>query len=300
MSVKMNDIDNTRLEEVMGLYAKAQDKDTLTQLVFALKDTKLFVPAMAQPKKGGFNPYIIKNPQGDLYMPTYTSIKKFPEDQKYQGMLKLSYKQCVSMLLDSPTLVQGMVLNPYADNLILKTQMLELSRKVEQQVQARRKSVTMKLEDFHMVTRHFVEFKQIPEKLFTQKMEFTQSVTGELLCEMYKEPYTQAGQEGQCTYTPDQFEIMELNIKEDLNIMQIVVPSRHLYKTNCREIYLVWNPQTEETGYYVVEKGTEPDGKTFYLDVVKKDGGSERLEEAPSEGNVMNRIIELFEASQED
>ena len=52
MSVKMNDIDNTRLEEVMGLYAKAQDKDTLTQLVFALKDTKLFVPAMAQPKKG--------------------------------------------------------------------------------------------------------------------------------------------------------------------------------------------------------------------------------------------------------
>ena len=39
---------------------------------------------------------------------------------------------------------------------------------------------------------------------------------------------------------------------------------------------------------------------TFYLDVVKKDGGSERLEEAPSEGNVMNRIIELFEASQED
>ena len=63
MSVKMNDIDNTRLEEAMQEYMKDQDREHLVQLVYAIQETKLFVPAMAvqKQKQGGFQPYIIKN-----------------------------------------------------------------------------------------------------------------------------------------------------------------------------------------------------------------------------------------------
>ena len=298
---RMPDIDNTKLEEVMASYAEKQDKERLSQLVFALKDTELFIPTMIKPNNEGLKPYIIKNPEGDLYMPSFTSIKKIPLDQKYQGMLKMKYMQCVSLLLDNPSQVLGIVLNPYHDNLILKTQMLELSRQVEQQAaQAKPKAITMKLEDFRMVTRHFVEFHQIPEKLFTQKLDFIQSVTSELLCEMYRVPYVEAKQEGQCPYAPKQFEMMELNIREDLNIMQVVVPSQHLYKTNCREIYFVWNPQTENVSYYLIVKGTEEDEEEFYLGVVNEDYSYDRLEAAPTEGNVLSRIMELFETSQEE
>lgn len=301
MDIKTNDIDNTKLEEVIQAYLKEPGKEGLMVLTAALLGTKLFVPAMAIPQKGGFQPYVVKNPEGEMYMPAFTSQKKFPKEQKYQGMLKLQYRQCVSMILDNQTLVQGIVLNPSADNLILKTQMLELSRKVEQNAKPNQlRSVTMKAEDFRMVTRHSVEFHQIPEKLYQEKIEFIQTISTEVLCELYKVPYVEMGQEKRFPYTKANFEIMELNVREDLNIMQIVAPAKYLSKTNCREIYIVWNPQTERVGYYVIEKGTEQDQVSYVLDVVKEDGSCEKLEEAPAEGNVINRVMELFEAAQDE
>lgn len=294
MSIKMSDIDNTKLEEAMQAYMNEQVKDKLVQLVFALQNTKLFVPATLTQKKGGFQPYIMKNTEGDMYMPAFTSMKKFPQNQKYQGMLKMQYKQCVSMLLDHPTLVQGIVLNPFADNLMLKTQMLELSRKLEQNAKEQPKVYKIKTDDFRMITRHTVEFRQIPEKLFAQKTEFISSLSEDVLCELYKVPYTESGQEGQFPYTKDSFEMMELSIREDLSIIQIMAPSKYLYQTNCRELYIVWNPLTEQVGYYTIEKGLDSEEKKFYLDVFKEDGSWEKLEEAPAEGNVMNRIMELF------
>lgn len=294
MSIKMNDIDNTKLEEAMQVYMKDQDKENLIKLVYAIQETKLFVPAMAVQKKGGFQPYIIKNAQGDLYMPAFTSMQKFPQTQRYQGMLKIQYKQCVSMLLDTPTLVQGIVLNPYTDNLMLKSQMLELSRKVEQSAKEAPKTFSVKTEDFRMIVRHNVEFHQIPEKLFAQKLEFIKNLNEETLCELYKAPYAEVGQDGQYPYTKDSFEIMELSIRDDLSIMQIIAPSKYLYQTNCRELYVVWNPQTEQVGYYVIEKGMDTEDIKFHLDAFKEDGSWEKLEEAPSDGNIMNRVMELF------
>lgn len=297
MSVKMNDIDNTRLEEAMEVYMKDQNKEHLVQLVYAIQDTRLFVPAMAVKKqnKGGFQPYVIKNAEGDMYMPAFTTMKKFPQNQKYQGMLKIPYKQCVAMLLDHPTLVQGIALNPFSDNLMLKSQMLELSRKVEQSAkQAQPKAYSVKTEDFRMILRHNVEFHQIPEKLFAQKLEFIQSLSEEALCELYKAPYVEVGQAGQYPYTKESFEMMELSIREDLSIIQILAPSKYLYQTNCRELYIVWNPLTERIGYYVIEKGLDTEDMKYHLDIVREDGSSEKLEEAPADGNIMNRVMELF------
>lgn len=292
----MNDIDNARLEDAMQVYMKDQDKEHLVQLAYAIQNTKLFVPAMAvrKQKQGGFQPYIVKNGDGDMYMPAFTSMKKFPNNQKYQAMLKIQYKQCVSMLLDNPTLVQGIVLNPYSDNLTLKSQMLELSRKVEQSEKAAPKAYSVKTDDFRMIVRHNVEFHKIPEKLFAQKLEFIRTLNEETLCELYKEPYTEVGQEAQYPYTKDSFEMMELSIREDLSIMQISAPSKYLYQTNCRELYIVWNPLTEQIGYYVIEKGMDTEEIKFHLDVFKEDGTWEKLEAAPAEGNVMNRVMELF------
>ncbi len=299
MSVKMTDIDNKGLEAAMQGYIENQDKDHLLRLVFALKDARLFVPAMA--KKGGFQPYVVKNQAGDMYMPVFTSIKKFPKDEKYQGMLKMQYKQCASMLLDNPTLVQGIALNPYTDSLMLKTQMLELARKVDTHLKEHPpKAYTVKTDDFRMVMRHNVEFHLIPKKLYEEKMDFINSLTEEELCRLYKIPFEQAGQAKIFTYTKDSFDIMELNVREDLNMMQIATPSEFLYKTNCREVYIVWNPQTGRIAYYMIEKGTDPEGKQFLLDVAKDDGTWESLEDAPAEGAVMNRVMELFAQAQEE
>lgn len=56
----------------------------------------------------------------------------------------------------------------------------------------------------------------------------------------------------------------------------------------------MWNPLTDQVGYYAVEKGLDTEEVQFHLSVVREDGSKEKLEEAPSDGNVMNRIMELF------
>lgn len=302
MNIKMNDIDNSKLEAAMKAYAQDPDKDNLVKLVMAIKDTKLFVPARAIPEKGGFQPYVIKNQEGEMYMPAFTAQAKLPKDQKYQGVLKLAYKQCASMLLDNPTLVQGIALNPFSENLLLKVQMLELTRKVERHEmevrQQKPKAMQIKADDFRMVTRHNTEFHEIPEKLYAGKREFIESLSEDVLCELYREPYVQMGQAGHYSFTRDSFEIMDLNIRDDLNVIQIVAPAQYLYRTNCRELYIVWNPQTERICYYVIAKGAKDEKDGFYLDVVKEDGSWEQLEDAPAEGSIINRVMELFEMAQ--
>lgn len=300
MNRKMNDIDNTKLIESMQAYIDKPSKEALIRLVLALKDTEVFVPVMVNQDKQALQPYIIKNKDGDMYVPAFTSMERFPKGQKYQGMQKLQYKQCVSMLLGNKASVQGIVLNPYTDNLILKEQMLELSNKMEQDLPKKQK-MTIKINDFRMIARYDVEFRQIPKRLHTQKLAFIQELSAEKLCEIYKEPYAEVKQERLYEYTADDFEIMELDVREDLNVMQIMLPSKYLYQTNCREMYVVWNPQTERVGCYVVEKAKEtPEKKAFLLKEIKQDGSWGNFEEAPSEGNIMNRVMELFEAAKEE
>ena len=88
--------------------------------------------------------------------------------------------------------------------------------------------------------------------------------------------------------------MMELSVRDDLSIIQIIAPSKFLYQTNCRELYIVWNPLTEQFGYFVIEKGLDTEEVKFHLDRIKEDGSCEKLEEAPADGNVMNRVMELF------
>ena len=298
MNVKMNDIDNSKLEEAVKLYLQEPGKESLLKLAITLKDASLFVPARVIPKNQGFQPYVVKNEQGDMFMPAFTSIAKFPDAKEYQGMLKVSYKQCESLLLDQPTLIQGMALNPSTDNLMLKTQMLKLTRDIEKkqkEQKPRPKRVTMKTQDFHMVMRHNVEFHVLPEKIFEGKKEFIEQFTEETLVDIYKIPYVDADQEANFPYTKKDFELMQLNIKEDLNLIQIVAPEKRLAKTNCREIYIVWNPQTDKIAYYMIEKGIDPESNGFMLDRAKEDGSWEKIGDAPEEGSTMNHIMELFE-----
>jgi len=300
MSAQTNDIDNTKLEQAVHAFVQEPGEEKFVSIVNEIRNTALFVPAMAVPEKGGYQPYVMKNPQGDMFMPAYTAEDKFPDRQSYQTMVRLPYGQCVSMLLDQETPVKGILLNPGTeDSLFLKKEMLELGRQIERDGQkANPQIVTLKADDFYMVTRHVAEFHQIPAKLYEGKVEFIKSLSKEKLCELYKQPYIELEQEGRFPYTKDDFDLMELNISDDLHMVQVTAPTKKLVQTTCREMYYVWNPKTEKVGCYGIEKGAGPDQPEFFLDEMKEDGDYEQLEEAPSEGNVLSRVMELFEAAQ--
>ncbi len=299
MDIRENDIDDAKLLECMHTYIADPTRETLLGLVMELKEMDVFVPVMINQKKQRIQPYVIKNKEEEMYVPAFTSVSKFPEDQSYEGMQKLKYKQCVSMLLESGDVVQGLVLNPYSDNLMIKKQMLELSNQIEQEM-PKFQTTTIKLDDFRMITRYNVEFRKIPGELFGKKLEFIKGLSAETLCDMYRHPYTEVNQEEHFEFTADDFDIMELDVREDMNIMQIMLPSKHLFQTNCREMYIVWNPQTEWICCYVVEKAADPQNGEFLLKEIRWDGSWVNLKEAPSEGNVMNYVMELFEASQQE
>lgn len=294
--------ENKKLELAVNDFLQAPGEEKFKAVVNEIKDKALFVPAMEVPEKGGYQPYVMKNPEGEMFMPAYTAEDKFPDQETYETMLKLPYQQCVSMLIDHETPVKGILLNPAAEgSLLLKKKMLELSRQIERDEQqaANPNLVTLKIEDFHMVTRHVAEFHQIPAKLYEEKEEFIRGLSKEKLCELYKNPYIELEQEGRFPYTEDDFEMMELNISDDLYMVQVTAPAKNLVKTTCREIYYVCNPNTQKVGCYGIEKGSDPGQPEYFLDEIKEGGEYEQLEEAPSEGNVINRVIELFEAVQE-
>ena len=52
MSVKMNDIDNTKLEEAMQVYIKDQDKENLVRLVYAIHEAVCSGNGGAETKTG--------------------------------------------------------------------------------------------------------------------------------------------------------------------------------------------------------------------------------------------------------
>ncbi len=300
MSEQTNEVDNSMLEQAVQAFLQEPGEKRFIKIVNEIKDTALFVPAMAVPEKGGYQPYVMKNPDGDMFMPAYTAEDKFPDSETYQAMLRLPYKQCAAMMLDQETPVKGILLNPGAEggSLILKKELIELGRQIERDQEANPNIVTLKTEDFHMVTRHVAEFHQIPAKLYEEKVDFIKSLSKETLCALYKNPYVELEQEGRFPYTEDDFDMMELSIRDDLNMVQVSAPSKNLVKTTCRELYFVWNPQTQRVGCYGIEKGAGPDQPEFFLDEITGGGEYKQLEEAPSEGNVINRVMELFEEMQ--
>ena len=262
MEEKMTmEITNDRLEEAIKEYAADRTKENLTTVLNLLRPTKLFVPAMLQAPDRPI-PCFLKNSNEEQFLVVYTSKAQIPEEPKSQAMLNMPFPACNNIVVKPELKLAGMVINPFSDNLVLKTELVQKLHEVDEQAAkraAQMKQVKMTPAQFQVFVKRQVEFAVLPKRLFTEKQEFInklcdekEAFVNEIFAGVFKEPKLNP-------YTENDYSVMALDIAEDLTLIRVDLPEKGLVPPLCYRIYLTINPKTGKAGYYTIEMSKEKD-----------------------------------------
>ena len=279
MEEKMTmEITNDRLEEAIKEYAADRTKERLTTVLNLLRPTKLFVPAMLQAPDRPI-PCFLKNSNEEQFLVVYTSKEQIPEEPKSQAMLNMPFPACNNIVVKPELKLAGMVINPFSDNLVLKTELVQKLHEADEQAAkraAQMKQVKMTPAQFQVFVKRQVEFGVLPKRLFTEKQEFMnklcdekEAFINEIFAGVFKEPKLNP-------YTENDYSVMALDIAEDLTLVRV---------------YLTINPKTGKAGYYTIEMSKEKDVRM--LGEFLEDGKHIDHGVAPVEGAELQKIMDL-------
>ena len=294
MEEKMTmEITNDRLEEAIKEYAAGRTKERLTTVLNLLRPTKLFVPAMLQAPDRPI-PCFLKNSNEEQFLVVYTSKEQIPEEPKSQAMLNMPFPACNNIVVKPELKLAGMVINPFSDNLVLKTELVQKLHEADEQAAkraAQMKQVKMTPAQFQVFVKRQVEFGVLPKRLFTEKQEFMnklcdekEAFINEIFAGVFKEPKLNP-------YTENDYSVMALDIAEDLTLVRVDLPEKGLVPPLCYRIYLTINPKTGKAGYYTIEMSKEKDVRM--LGEFLEDGKHIDHGVAPVEGAELQKIMDL-------
>lgn len=283
------EITNDRLEEAIKEYAAERTKENLSTVLNLLRPTKLFVPAMLKAPDQPM-PCFIKNNSGEQFFVAYTSKEQIPAEPKSQALLSMPFPACNNIVVKPELKLNGMVINPFSDNLVLKIELIQKLHEADQKV-PQMKQVKMTPQQFNVFVKKQVEFGVMPKRLFAETDTFVERLceereafVNEIFAETYKEaklnPYTEAD-----------YSVMALDIAEDLTLIRVDLPEKGMIPTLCYRVYITVNPQTKKAGYYTIEMTKEKD--VHMLAQVLPSGKREEIGEAPVEGAELQKIMDL-------
>ena len=184
----------------------------------------------------------------------------------------------------------GLVINPFSDNLVLKTELVRKLHEADQKA-AQMRQVKMTPQQFNVFVKKQVEFGVLPKRLYAEGETFVRKLCEEreafvnqIFAETYKEPKLYP-------YTEADYSVMALDIAEDLTLIRVDLPEKALAAPLCYRIYITFNPQTKKAGYYTIEMTAEKEVRA--LGQILPDGRHESLGEAPVEGAELQKIMDL-------
>lgn len=290
MDEKMTmEITNDRLEEAIKEYAADRTKERLSAVLNLLRPTKLLVPAMLKAPNQP-TPCFLKNNNGEQFLVVYTSKAQIPEEPKSQAILSMPFPACNNIVVKPELKLTGMVINPFSDNLVLKTELVEKLHEADVKA-GQMHQVKMTPEQFNVFVKKQVEFGVMPKRLHTEGEEFVkllceekESLVNQIFAETYKEAKLYP-------HTEDDFSVMALDIAEDLTLIRIDLPEKGMAPTLCYRVYITFDPITKKTGYYTIEM--TPEKGVHQLAQILPDGKREDLGEAPVEGAELQKIMDL-------
>lgn len=290
MEEKMTmEITNDRLEQAIKEYAAERTKEKLSEVLNLLRPTKLFVPAMLKAPDQPI-PCFLKNNDGQQFLAVYTSKAQIPEEPKSQALLSMPFPACNSLVAKQEANLSGMVINPFSDNLILKTELVKKLHEADQKA-PQMKQIKLTPEQFQLFARKQAEFLVIPKRLFTEGETFVNTLCDEreafvnrLFADAYKEARLYP-------FSESDYSVMALDIAEDLTLIRIDLPEQKLAPPLCFRIYITFNPQTKKAGYYTIEMTAEKN--TRLLGEVLPDGKHTDHGNAPVESAELQQIIDI-------
>lgn len=287
------DIKNELVEKMLNRYSEEKNVETLNMLISAVHTSRMLVPANLN-DKGQPVPCFIKNGDGDFYMPIYTNKEQIPQEPKSPVIMNMPYLNVNEMALRPEVNASGIVINPFTNNLILKRPLLEKIASVEQERKEnpapKPKAIKMSEQQYVIFERQQFEHRFLPGKLFKGGAEFIDELLDKrevYIDELFEESYQQ---KRMYPYLDEEFQVMPLNISEDITLVRLDMPARDLEVGCCVRVYLSWNKKAEEGKYYFLEKSP---AKECVLGEMTSDGKPVSHGIAPEEGAELQRIVDL-------
>lgn len=283
------EITNDKLEEAIKAYAAERTKETLSAVLNLLRPARLLVPAMIKAPEQPV-PCFLKNNNGEQYLAVYTSKAQIPAEPKSQAILAMPFQTCNNIVVKPELNVAGMVLNPFSDNLVLKTELIQKLHEADQKA-PQMKQIKMTPEQFNVFVKKQVEFGVLPKRLFEEGAEFVEKLCDEreeLVDRIFADTYKEAKL---YPYSAADYAVMALDIAEDLTLIRVDLPEKGLVPPLCYRVYITFNPQTRKAGYYTIEMTAERNVRL--LGQILPDGRHTDYGEAPVEGAELQEIMNL-------
>lgn len=311
--------ETTKTEQLIKFYKEDPAKENLQALVHQMKKTTFFVPGMFPdtpeiqemkeqakanpgqqvklPEGTAPIPAILTNSEGVMYFPIYTSIAQIPKEPKFDLIMNMPFKSCYTLALNEGMGTQGVVLNPFSDNLRFKKELLEIIRKEDEMIAAGAKQVQLTPQQFKTMMRQKAEFRDFPSRVYGEGAEFIQKLSDEkeaLVNEIYQKAFQQPNL---YPYSESDFSVMALNISDELLLVRIDLPQVKEKAQLCYRIYVTLNPTNDEIHYFTIERGKEKGQRN--LGGVNKELKHVEHGGAPVEGAEIQRIMDIIEQEKE-
>ena len=286
----------TRLQEIEGLlesYKKGMTQEQSNELVAKMRDARFVVPVtfpqdetmaaiqeeiirtgkpVQLPKDAKPVPILIQNSKKEHFLAIYTSLAQLPKDKMHNGVIEMTFDACMNYAKNAKSPVSGVVVNPFSNNFVIKPRM-------EQQVTPAQ---------FHVLARKNVEYVLLPHSIYTKGKEYFDSIDSEVLFRFFQDQYQN---KLPIPYTQDDFEVMQLGISSQLDLIHMSMPAKKLEQGGCIRLYATWHKGVDRAGYYMIVRGEDKsDRKFLYMDDT---GKATDLGEAPVESAEMQQVMDL-------
>jgi hypothetical protein len=297
------EVNNDRLENLLVRYSSEKNAESLNALISHLHSCRVLLPANLNEKKQPV-PCFIKNNNGNVFMPIYTSKKQIPQAPKSPMILNMPYVAVNKMTVGPSIKVDGIAINPFSNNLILKKELLQRIDEVDQQraeamkngqaaagAQPQVRELKLTPQQYVVFERKQYEFRFLPKKLFEEGKTFIEELSSkkeEYIDALYEESYQQ---KRMYPYLTEDFSVLAIQISGTTQMIRVDMPARDLEDGACRRVFIAWNQETETGRYFTIEKA----GNGSVLAEVTSDWRHKNLGEAPVEGAELQRILELVE-----
>ncbi|MCD8301179.1 MAG: SseB family protein [Clostridiales bacterium] len=316
MRVSYN-LNNAKLEELIAeCQASKNDLNKLNEAITLMKRSQVIIPVAfpkgadpravmklmnGQPLKKNeairLIPVSMTDKEGHKFHPIFTSREKILDTKDFPFMIRVSAGYVIENIKKDETAYDGMIVNPQQNGLIIRKKAFidDLAQMAASQPKAGIKKVTKA--QFTVLARSSVEKVEIPRALFERKGGFIDELEErgeEFICELYGRPY---GEKTPSPFTPEDFNVLSLNINEETAAYCIELPRKGLAPHIATNTYIIWNPVAEQVYYYMIEKGEKDEDDV--LCCVTPDGKHEELMTAPPNGSELTAVLDLIHEDEE-
>ena len=286
------ELNNDALEELIDIYSKDQTPENLNNLVRKIHDSRVLSPANLN-EEGKPLPCLLTSQENGTFLAIYTSKQHIPEKPKSPAVVNIPYMAANMVALKEGNNANGIVINPFTQNLVFKKNLLERIDEIEKAIKAAPKATKVRLtqEQYVNFERHQFEAVHIPTRLFKEGQEFIDALCArkeELIDEFYEASYQQ---NRLYPYLPEDFSVMPMDISEELLVIRIDFPARNIVQGCSQRAYIAWKKEEKAAKYFLIEAVIKDAPMT--LAEVTEDHKHISRGEAPVEGAELQRILDL-------